>query len=466
VNCCRSFRLAGYFTVTFIFLTLFSQVNAEIIVLQNDSWDLGENAYYQQGFIEGEIMAAKFTAEEDQYPYQMRKVRVLVGDGGPGGAYGAFVLHIWEDNGGTTDPGDLLVYHDSYQLTAGYLNEIDLDPLMPPEIASGSVRVGLQFILDPPPSFYRDDDGIHLETNYIFAAGFGWRYSEFFGLTGDWILRLEIETGAPGPTETPAPPTNTPTMAPPTDTPIPPTDTPIPPTDTPIPPTDTPIPPTDTPTQPTATQGPPPDTPTITPVPTDTPPGAPTHTPTPPSTYSPAPTYTPVPTYTPAPTYTGLPTTTPHPTGSPVPTYTALPTYTQNPTFTPEPTFTQPPPSPTATDVDPSLELWMPSHYFPPGDPCAVNVNIHNTGDQINSARLVVMLVLNEGVWFWPSWRMGLDSQLMTVGSGDSMVVIIPEFSWPSAGSYSSIIFLAALTDPDYSELLADPDIWNWGFGE
>jgi hypothetical protein len=376
-------------TMTLISCLIPANIQADIIELKNDGYIEGGALYYQQGFVASEIMAAKFTAESGDYPYQLFKVRVLVGDSGSGGTIGAFVLHIWEDTGGTT-PGTALITPESYQFTAGFWNEITLDP--PLTITSGSVRVGYEFVLNPDPSFYRDADGnITPQTNFIYAVPGGWFYAENLGLTGDWIQRIVIDTGGTTPTNTPAPPTNTP--APPTDTPVSPTSTSPPAaTDTPVP-TNTMIP-------------------TNTPIPTDTPDTPPTATPAPPTS-------TPVP-----------PTNTPSDPGTPW------------------------------------VELWMPSHYYTPGDPCALNAIIHNPADPISNGRLIVMLILGDGVWFWPSWGTSLDSQLMQVETGTNTVVIIPEFPWPvNVGSYSPILFISALTDSGYDDFIATPDIWNFGFG-
>ncbi|MBN1357074.1 hypothetical protein JXA40_12500 [bacterium] len=380
-------------TVMLMILITVPVLHADIKELKNDGYIEGGSAYYQQGFVAGEIMAAKFTADPADYPYQLTMVRVLVGDGGMGGTTGAFVLHIWEDTGATA-PGTALITPESFQLTAGFWNEITLPT--PIAVTSGDVRVGLEFFLDPPPSFFRDADGnITPHYNFIFAVPGGWFYAEDLGLQGDWILRIRIDTGGTSPTATPALPTNTP---------------------------------------------------------------------------PPFPTHTPFPTGTAAPTYTQLPTNTPLPTNTGLPTGSASPSSTPSapPTDTPVATSTALPPSPTPTAPEtPWVELWMPSHYFTPGDPCALNAMIHNPGDPIQNCRLIVFLILGDGVWFWPTWGENLNSQLMTIDSGLNTVMIIPEFLWPTgAGSYSPILFIGAVTDSGYWNFLAIPDIWNFGFGE
>ncbi len=208
------------FALTVFFLLSFSP-DAECALkwLKNDGFVEGGLAFYQAGFVANEIMAARFVAEPEDYPYELTKVRVLVGDGGSGGTIGPFILHLWEDTG-AMQPGPTLKAPEGVQLTAGpYWNDFDIIP--PITIESGMIRVGFEFFQDPPPSFYRDADGnINPGVNFIYVPGVGWFFSEQFGLQGDWVLRVQIDTPA-----TPTPePTNTPTQTP---TPVP-TNTPSP----------------------------------------------------------------------------------------------------------------------------------------------------------------------------------------------------------------------------------------------
>ncbi len=77
------------------------------------------------------------------------------------------------------------------------------------------------------------------------------------------------------------------------------------------------------------------------------------------------------------------------------------------------------------------------------------------------------MMILGDGVWFWPSWEQRLDSELVSVDPGENEIIILPNFQWPAGtGSFSPILFLGVLTDSGYQELIAMPDLWNFGFGE
>ncbi len=306
--------------------------------LVNDGFGEGGMAYYQQGFIANEILASVFVPDPGDYPAKLTKVHTLVQDGTPGGgAQEIFVLYIWQDNG-VLQPGTLL-YSEGYLLVAAdAFNEADLSEL-DIVIPSGNIRVGWEFVENPPPSFCRDADGnIKPHRNLIYGEIFGvwkWVWSENAGLQGDWIHRLQIDTNYSGATPTPVP-TATPTW-----TPVP-TDTPTPlPTDTPTPePTDTP---TNTPT-PTPTEEPSPGTPTVPPE---------TQTPEPTLTPTPLPTDTPIPTDTPAFTPTNTPTDIPTATPTEIPTATP----TQIPTDTPTPV----PPTPTPDD---GTIYWDRETYF------------------------------------------------------------------------------------------------------
>ena len=347
--------------------------------LQNDSFSGFGDVTFVGGFIQDEMMAVRFEADPADYPFDIMRVQVLVGDGASGGTVGGFTMTIYEDDGTSMNPGATL-YSEGYQLTASNdsFNEIILPN--PITIQSGGVRVAFHFWQDWPPSFFRDNDGYTPQTNFIFDST--WHYANEFGVVGDWILHLGIDAQS-GTPDTPTPnPSATETPVAPTNTPVTPTNTPVAPTNTPVVPTNTPIPPTNTPVVPTNT----PIVPTNTPVPGD--------------------------------------------------------------------------------DLV-TVELWMPSDFYRPNDECATNVIINNPGESLEDARLVAALMIGSGVWFYPSWSNQLDSQLLDIGNGESTVVILSQFIWPTgAGAYYPLFFIAGLVDKEYEEFLGMPDIWKFGFGE
>ncbi len=191
----------GCSPVVLFWLFIFSSISipmmvqAEIKDLQNDSFDESGTVVYQGGFVTGEMMAARFTPDPDDYPIHIRKIKVYVETSPGGQTSGQFVLHLWADNG-NLQPGPELIDPYPYTLSASGMNIINLQSqgIM---VNSGSVRVGLQFAGNPPPSFCNDNDGnITPQKNFIFAYPPSgdpfWAYSESFGVNGDWILRLEI----------------------------------------------------------------------------------------------------------------------------------------------------------------------------------------------------------------------------------------------------------------------------------
>lgn len=162
-------------------------------ILQNDGFTGIGLVVCQLGAAEGDILAARFSADPGDYPFTIEEVHVMVCPAGP---TGFFVLHVWEDDGVSLQPGSLL-YSDLYQLTgsASSLNSIDLR-LQNIVITSGSVRIGLELFQNYPPSLPRDDDGtITSGANFVYDFPTStWWPSELIGLTGDWIIRLQIQT--------------------------------------------------------------------------------------------------------------------------------------------------------------------------------------------------------------------------------------------------------------------------------
>lgn len=170
---------------------------AAIKELSNDGFAGIGAVSCQVGFLEGESGAAKLTADPGDYPYQVKKVRMLVC---PASTSGFVILRIYEDNTGTVLPGTL-IYEEIVQVTGSddALNEVDLSANNI-TIASGSVRVELEWFQNSPPGLANDLDGIVPNVNYIYANPPGaWFYNEQLGLFGDWIIRMEVETNAEPP---------------------------------------------------------------------------------------------------------------------------------------------------------------------------------------------------------------------------------------------------------------------------
>lgn len=170
---------------------------AAVKELSNDSFAGSGSVTCQIGFIEGESAAVKLVADPGDYPYQVKKVRMLVC---PSSTSGFVILRLYEDNTGTVLPG-ALIYEEIVQVTGAddALNELDLSQ-QAIVITSGSVRVELEWFQTSPPGIANDLDGFVPNANYIYADPPGaWFYSNQLGVMGDWIVRMEIETGAEPP---------------------------------------------------------------------------------------------------------------------------------------------------------------------------------------------------------------------------------------------------------------------------
>ena len=175
-------------------------VSAERKIIQNDSFT-GTATFTQLAtFDEQEYVAATFTVDPADYPFRIEKVQTLALALLPG-TIAMVSVTVWEDTG-TTDPGVVLhtsTYGFQLESSTTALNELDLscENIV---ITSGTVRVGLRWeYVGDPIGIAFDLDGITPQTNTVFSSPLGgWWLAEDLAVTGDWILRLEIETDIAG----------------------------------------------------------------------------------------------------------------------------------------------------------------------------------------------------------------------------------------------------------------------------
>lgn len=130
---------------------------------------------------------------------------------------------------------------------------------------------------------------------------------------------------------------------------------------------------------------------------------------------------------------------------------------------------TEPAPTPTPTPP-PSVgvTLWMPAHYFSPGDLCGLTAHLRNDGDPLIDIHLFIMLQIGTEFWFWPSWDHLLPDDSMDVPTGGMDVEVIPEFSWPdlNGASMDGLMFWGGMVDSSLTEILGGSEgISNWEFG-
>jgi hypothetical protein len=175
--------------------------SAERKILQNDSFS-GTAVITQLGsFVEQEYAAASFDADPADYPFRIEKVRALV-LAPIDGTIAMVSVTVWEEDGNAA-PGTVIhtsTYGFQVESSSSAINELDLscENII---IDSGRVRVGIRWeYVGDTIGLAFDDDGIVALTNSLFALFpiTGWWWADTLGVTGDWIIRLEIETDIAG----------------------------------------------------------------------------------------------------------------------------------------------------------------------------------------------------------------------------------------------------------------------------
>ncbi len=169
-----------------------SPAMADVVYLQNDSFTGGAFSCNLSIGVDASL-GTKLTAAPAQYPYTIDHVRVL----GCGGGFDAYFVDLYQDDGGTATPGTLLWQSSNpYQVLGdNVFNDIffTTEPIPPPQVTSGSIRVVLvNFPLLAPIGFGTDTNGISTHRNYVRSAAGAWSFAEDVGISGDWILRLAI----------------------------------------------------------------------------------------------------------------------------------------------------------------------------------------------------------------------------------------------------------------------------------
>lgn len=179
-------------------LALLSSGQAGSRWLVNDGYDDGEKAWPQQGFIANECWGVVYLPDAGDYPFDMRKVRMLVGGST---ATDLFTVEFYSLDGTDMNDGTLLgaegvaISGSDQAWNDLTISELKIDL---PAIDSGNVAVAVCLEEhDGLPAIMRDDDGMSDEDlNWINAdlgGTWAWYRSAEFGLRGDWIMRLCIE---------------------------------------------------------------------------------------------------------------------------------------------------------------------------------------------------------------------------------------------------------------------------------
>jgi hypothetical protein len=116
---------------------------------------------------------------------------------GCGGGQNPYNVFIYQDDGSGVNPGPLLWQSaNSYILTGNNAFQdilMSLEPIPPPPIASGTIRVEILNVFDIDSiGFGADVGGIVAQRNFIRDDTGTWSFAENQGVTGDWILRVGI----------------------------------------------------------------------------------------------------------------------------------------------------------------------------------------------------------------------------------------------------------------------------------
>ena len=163
--------------------------------LQNDSFSGTGSVTCVLGssFAAGDIAAARFIPAPGDYPFQILEIHVLAC---PSGSQDVVALKIWEDDGFSNEPVDLL-YEEFFTLVGSdlALNGLDVSTLGL-VVNSGSIRIGIEYYVDWSPVGIATDMNGHVtpQPNFIYDfQTFGWRTADFFGVDDDWIIRVVID---------------------------------------------------------------------------------------------------------------------------------------------------------------------------------------------------------------------------------------------------------------------------------
>jgi len=195
------FPSLGFVTLAAL-VTAAPSASAQITYLQNDSYVRGPFTC-NTGIGDTESLAAKFTAVPAQYPYTIDRIRVL----GCGNGQNPYNVFIYQDDGSGVNPGtQIWASGNSYILTGNNMFQdilMSLEPVPPPPITSGTIRVEIYNVFDIDSIGFATDSSIVPQRNFIHDDMGTWHFAENQGVTGDWILRVGIlNPGSPCLTQT------------------------------------------------------------------------------------------------------------------------------------------------------------------------------------------------------------------------------------------------------------------------
>jgi hypothetical protein len=145
------------------------------------------------------MAGAVFTLPANVYPIEITRVGIAWGSqfGGSGQTL-AEAINIYA--GGLPNPGAPIFSLPGPQLSDGFINEFNLDPLPGRiTIASGPFTVALEFNQDNAgdpfaASVVHDGNGCQAGKNVVYAIPGGWTNACSLGISGDWVIYVKYRS--------------------------------------------------------------------------------------------------------------------------------------------------------------------------------------------------------------------------------------------------------------------------------
>jgi hypothetical protein len=120
-------------------------------------------------------------------------------------------------------------------------------------------------------------------------------------------------------------------------------------------------------------------------------------------------------------------------------------------------------------EIGSGVYLYMPSEEYHPGDECYLYAYLMNRSSTIPLAYLYVLLEIDGGYWFYPSWISldeGTDCEEVVLRSGLTGKTIIPAFTWPDVRyAEEDMKFHGLLLDKNRSNVIGDVSTVKFGCG-
>lgn len=112
------------------------------------------------------------------------------------------------------------------------------------------------------------------------------------------------------------------------------------------------------------------------------------------------------------------------------------------------------------------VNVAMPSHAFHPGDPCRCTATVWNTGSELQNHNLFVVLNVLDQFYFAPTFA-PFDSFTDDFQEGETVIPILPTFSWPSGvGSLEGAVWYGLLTNYEVTRIIGEIGIFDFGWSD